>query len=64
MQKDGLRIERDDEEAEMVHQTIEKTYLNFGYSPIKVPVMPVIERTNFIFNQLNLEYLSRALNHD
>ncbi len=46
-EKDGVR-ERTLEQAEVIHQHIEKAYIKFGYDLIRVPVLPPEERTSFI----------------
>ena len=40
------------EEATKIHEEIHNTYLGCGYTPIRVPVMSPIERTDFILNCL------------
>lgn len=52
-EKDGLRIEKTEEEAAKSHQKIIKAYRNYGYSLIFVPVMPVEKRVEFILNCVN-----------
>ncbi|HME86886.1 MAG TPA: ATP-binding protein [Candidatus Nanoarchaeia archaeon] len=36
--EDGVRMEKDDDEAEKVHTALINTYQNHGYKPIHVPV--------------------------
>ncbi len=48
---DGTRIEKDDKEAEKIHQILIKTYKQFGYNPVSVPIFPVdkiARRANFV----------------
>jgi predicted ATPase len=49
------RIEKDDSEVEKNHQALVRTYSQFGYDPVFVPVMPVEKRAEFI-----LDYLRRS----
>jgi len=49
---DHSRLE-DKNKAEAIHETIAKAYLDFGYSPIKVPVLSPQERVEFILKNLN-----------
>jgi len=51
-ENDGLRIEKDIEEAKQVQTLIKQIYENQGYTLIQVPVLPVKERTNFILNHI------------
>ena len=56
LEKDGIRIEKDDKEAEKIHQTIKSCYIEHGYSPIIVPIFPgdletsVSRRADFILD--------------
>jgi len=58
LQKDGVRVESDDSEAERIHYAIKKAYLEQGYTPIAVPIFPgtfqesISARTNFIMEKL------------
>lgn len=52
---DGLRIEKDDKEAEKVHMAIIKTYRERGYKLISVPVMSVKKRAEFILNKIKFQ---------
>ncbi len=47
---DGLRIEKDEAEAEMIQEEIIKLYTKYGYNPIKIPIMPVEKRVDLILN--------------
>ncbi len=40
------------EQAQAIHESIEKAYLDFGLAVVKVPVMPVSERADFILKNL------------
>jgi predicted ATPase len=42
------------EEAVKIHDCLEKTYTNFGYTVVDVPKLPIDERVAFILNSLNL----------
>ena len=55
LQKDGLRVESDDAEAQRVHDKIREAYLITGYNPIQVPRMPVEDRVCFILNRSGVE---------
>lgn len=50
---DNERYE-DFEEAKRLHNLLDKTYRDFGYTPIIVPTGTVEERTNFILKTLNI----------
>lgn len=50
---DGVRTE-DDAAAAKLDRFLEEDYANLGYRPIRVPVVPVAERADFILKQLNL----------
>jgi len=50
LEKDGLRVEADDAEAQMVHDKIRDVYLMTGYEPVQVPIMSVRDRVDFIIN--------------
>jgi predicted ATPase len=58
--QDGLRVEKDDAEAERVHQAIYGIYRGYGYDPITVPVFPgsfeesVAKRVEFILSRLEI----------
>lgn len=49
-QKDYARVE-DEEEAAGIHNALDKAYRKFGYNPIRVPVLPIDERIEFILDQ-------------
>ncbi len=49
---DGLRIEKDDAEAQKIHDTLVETYVSYGYNPIHVPVMPIEDRLDFILSHI------------
>lgn len=52
LKSDGVRVESSDEVAKRVHEMIHDTYSSHGYSPIKVPIMPIEERTEYILERL------------
>ncbi len=47
IKKDGVRTE-DEEQANRIDRWLEEDYKRIGYSPIRVPVMPIDERVNFV----------------
>lgn len=49
---DGLRIEKSDSDAEMAHKFLEETYRELGFEIIKVPVMPLEKRADFVLEKL------------
>lgn len=51
-QKDGLRIEKSDEEAEQIHLEILKSYENHGYNFTKIPVMDPKRRLDLILSKI------------
>ncbi|MFH1802393.1 MAG: ATP-binding protein [archaeon] len=48
---DGLRIEKNEAEAEAAHKMLEETYRELGFEIEKVPAMPLKERTDFILER-------------
>jgi predicted ATPase len=58
LKKDGTRFEKDDKEAELIHNRIINEYRDLGYSPIVVPAFPgelkesVSARADFISQRL------------
>ena len=54
LEKDGLRIENSDLEAEKIHQEIIIQYKNFGYDLIFVPIMEVEKRTDFVIDHMEV----------
>jgi len=51
-ENDGLRIEKDDSEAQELHDSIIHFYQSFGYSPVFVPVMGIEARVDFILDHI------------
>lgn len=49
--EDGIRS-RKLEDAERIHAQIKEAYLEFGYNPIVVPVLPPEQRMEFILNMV------------
>ena len=47
---DGIRVEKNDAEAERIHRLIIQTYKEHGYEPLGVPVMSLRERADFVIN--------------
>lgn len=41
------------EQTKIIHKYLKKTYLNLGYTPIKVPKLSIEKRANFILNILS-----------
>ncbi len=51
LEKDGIRIEKSDEENARIHEGIREAYLSFGYDIIEVPVLKTKdERVDFVLN--------------
>jgi len=50
---DGVRIE-DEVLASEIDQMLMRDYRSLGYDPVRVPVMPIAKRTDFILNFLQL----------
>jgi predicted ATPase len=50
LEKDGLRVERDEDEANRVHDMISRVYKERGHYPIHVPRMPISERADFLLS--------------
>ena len=48
---DGERVESGEGEAERIHNLIETAYLEGGYDLVRVPVLPVGERVDFILRE-------------
>jgi len=55
---DRLRVKQDEvrneneEDSILIERLIEETYVNLGYEIIRVPVLPVVRRTDFIFENM------------
>ena len=47
--EDGVRS-KDFEDAEKIHNAIKQAYVEFGYDPITVPVLPPEQRVDFILS--------------
>ncbi len=56
---DGVRVEGTEEEAKKIHDFLIKTYLDYGYELIHVPVMSVEERMEFILRCIKSCCLNR-----
>jgi predicted ATPase len=52
LKTDGVRVESSDEEAQKIHNMISQTYLLYGYNPIRVPIMPIRERADYILEKI------------
>ena len=56
---DGIRVELDDNDAQLIHDKVEQVYCELGYSPIKVPVFEgnfkdsLDRRADFILNSIS-----------
>lgn len=59
LNKEG-RVEANEAQRNEIHQQLLQTYLEEGYSPILVPVLPVPERTRFVLDRVR-EYESSLL---
>lgn len=57
--KDNVRIEKDEKEASMIQEKVIKTYKNFGYTPINIPIKTIEERVNLILDYLEIEPFMR-----
>jgi predicted ATPase len=51
--KDGVRLENE-EEAGRLDLLIERSYRDLGYEPIRIPVLPLNQRVDFILDTLGL----------
>ena len=51
---DAERYETSQEEAEKISNTIAKTYEMFGHELIKVPVLPIPERLDYVLKRVEL----------
>jgi len=51
LEKDAVRSE-DDPLAEKIDRMLEEEYSSLGYAPIRVPVLPIAERADFILQRL------------
>ena len=56
--KDSERRENPEYVRE-IHEAIGRSYGQFGYSSIKVPLMSIEERVNFILNEINSQKMRR-----
>lgn len=50
--KDNLRVEKNDDEAKKIHNEIFDAYVSLGYNPIRVPLIGIPERVDFILENL------------
>ena len=57
--KDGVRTESDTL-AHQIDLSLEQDYRDLGYNPIRVPVMPIAERADFILLTIETARLSTA----
>jgi predicted ATPase len=51
--QDGVRVE-DAQQADEIDRMLMQDYTALGYAPVRVPVIPVEERTDFILGTLGL----------
>ncbi len=49
---DGIRLEKNENEALLIHNHIIRSYENLGYKPIFVPVLDIEQRTDFILRNI------------
>lgn len=62
-EKDYARTE-DREEAKNIHEALFKIYLDYGYDVIRVPVMCISDRANFILDKIGYKSSSQyIINH-
>lgn len=54
IKKDGVRTESD-EQAAMLDAMLEEDYRSLGYAPVRVPVLPIPARADFILARLDAE---------
>lgn len=54
VQKDGVRNESE-EQAQALDRMIEEDYRALGYAPVRVPVLPIPDRADFILARLDAE---------
>ena len=52
LKNDGVRVESSDADAQRIHDMIGNTYSSHGYSPIRVPIMPVEKRVEYILEKV------------
>jgi len=50
-ENDHSRLE-EKTKAEAIHQAINQAYLDFGYHPLKVPILPPAERVEFVLKNI------------
>lgn len=50
-EKDGIRHE-DPKEARLIYELIKKAYIELGFKTIRVPVLPLKERTKYILKEI------------
>lgn len=60
LEKDGVRLE-DDALATRIDRELEEDYRALGYDPIRVPVMPIADRADFILKTLDAQAPPLAL---
>ncbi len=53
--KDGVRIEKNDREAQRLHKEIILAYKLCGYNPIIVPVLPIKRRLEYILDHIQMK---------
>ncbi len=51
---EGFRLEKSDEEAELIHRLVYKAYKSLGYKIERIPVLPVEERVRFVLRKLGI----------
>ncbi len=59
-QNDGLRIEKDEQEAKKIHNKLLSFYKLSGHEIIQVPIMPINERVSFILKNLDSHYSKKV----
>jgi predicted ATPase len=53
--KDAIRVEKNDEEAQRIHEMVNQIYLDHGYKPIAVPLLGRRGRVDFILNYIGMD---------
>lgn len=50
LEKDGIRVEKNEDEANRVHDMISRIYKERGHCPIYIPRMPISKRADFLLS--------------
>ena len=49
---DGIRVESNEENTYKIREMMFEKYMNYGFNPISVPILPVKERADFILEEI------------